>query len=138
MIVPKTEIIVTKDGVEIARKTVQPGEYLIGCEADCDLRVEADRVEGAHARLTVNYDEWLIEDLGSSSGTFLNGEPVATEARRVWPSQKITVGGAVLELHALTVEDPGASIMPTTAAIRKHLPPDFRNDRRYQIGGLVA
>lgn len=48
MIVPQTEIIITKDGVEIARKTVTPGEYVFGRGRDAmllpeELRVRATR-----------------------------------------------------------------------------------------------
>jgi len=33
MQIPETEIIVTKDGTEILRKTVRPGDYVIGRES---------------------------------------------------------------------------------------------------------
>ena len=76
MIVPQTEIVVTQNGVEVVRRTVVPGEYVIGSEAECDVPVEVEMVSHQHARLTVNYDHALIEDLGSSNGTFVSGRPV--------------------------------------------------------------
>jgi hypothetical protein len=32
MQIPQTEIIITRDGVELARGVVNPGEYVLGCE----------------------------------------------------------------------------------------------------------
>src|SRR5207248_2628153 len=81
--VPQIEIIVTKDGAELLRKSVKPGEYLIGREPDCDVQINAEMVSRKHARLTINYDHALIEDLGSSNGTFVNGKRV-TGCIRLW------------------------------------------------------
>jgi pSer/pThr/pTyr-binding forkhead associated (FHA) protein len=82
MLVPKTEIVITCEGAEVIRKTVPPGEYVIGREPGCDLPVEGvDLMSRRHARLTVNYDHVLIEDLGSSNGTFVNGQPVTGSTR---------------------------------------------------------
>ena len=61
MVIPQTEIIVTRDGIEIARKTVQPGDYVIGRDAGCEVAVEIDSVADRHAQLTINYDHALIE-----------------------------------------------------------------------------
>src|SRR5271163_3087898 len=103
MLVPETEIIVTKDGAEILRKTVRPGDYVIGREPACEVHLEVELVSRRHAQLTVNFDHALIEDLGSSNGTFINGRPV-TEATRLWPNQKIQIGAATLEVRRRKTE----------------------------------
>jgi len=138
MTAPQTEIIVTKDGVEIMRSTVPPGEYVIGREEDCNLQIDVDRVSRKHARLTINLDHALIEDLGSSNGTFVNGNRV-TESTRLWPNQKIQVGLATVELHRLrTISELGGPLAPHTAIVRQVLPEEFLRDRKYDIGGVVA
>ena len=76
---PETEVGIQIGGAEAARHVLQPGEYVLGSAADADLRVEAQLVSGRHARLTINYDHALIQDLGSSNGTFVNG-PAGGEA----------------------------------------------------------
>ena len=86
MLVPETEIIVTKGGAEIMRKTVRPDEYVIGREPGCDVPLEDELVSWRHAQLTVNSDHVLIEDLGSSNGTFVADRPI-TEATRLFPNQ---------------------------------------------------
>src|ERR1700733_12452851 len=138
MLVPETEIIVTKDGTELLRKTVRPGDYVIGREPGCEVHVEAELVSRRHAQLTVNFDHVLIEDLGSSNGTFVNGEPVK-EATRLWPNQKIQIGSARVEIRRIkTVPPPDVSLAPQTAAVQRLLPEDFLREKKYDIGKVVA
>ena len=49
----------------------------IGREADGGIRVDSPLVSRRHALLTRRHDGWWIQDLGSSNGTFLNGERIA-------------------------------------------------------------
>ena len=98
MFVPQTEIIVSHGGAEVSRHVLAPGEYVLGREPGVDVLVDVPLVSRRHARLTIDYSELFIADLGSSNGTFLNGQPV-TENTRVFPSQKITIGEATVELR---------------------------------------
>src|SRR6188768_1590811 len=100
MLVPETEIIISRDGAELARTTVRPGDYVIGSGKDADIVVKCAGVSGRHARLTVNFNEHFIEDLGSKNGVFVNGRAV-TDCVRLWPNQKIQMGEAVVEMHRL-------------------------------------
>jgi serine/threonine protein kinase len=138
MVIPKTEVIITVAGEEHARYLVEPGDYVIGRNADCSICVEADLVSRRHAQLTVNYDHAFIEDLGSSNGTQVNGKPVG-ERTRLWPNQKIQIGVTTIELRRLKAESsPNESVPPATAVVRKVLPEEFRRERKYEIGGLIA
>lgn len=49
---------------------------LIGRDFDADIRFRDKRVSREHARLTTRDERWWIEDLGSSNGTFVNGEKI--------------------------------------------------------------
>jgi serine/threonine protein kinase len=138
MQIPETEIIVTKDGAEILRKTVRPGDYVIGREPGCEVHLDVELVSRRHAQLTVNFDHALIEDLGSSNGTFVNGQRV-TEPTRLWPNQKIQIGSATVELHRVkAVSPPDVSLAPQTAAMQRLLPEEFLRDKKYDIGKIVA
>ena len=77
MHIPQTEVILRHDGTELVRVTLPPGEYVIGRDAQADIRDDTARLSRRHARLTVNYDHLLIEDLGSGTGTFVNEQPPA-------------------------------------------------------------
>ena len=99
MHVPQTEIILRHDGAELARLSLPPGEYVIGRARESDIHAETPLISRRHALLTINYDHLLIEDLGSSNGTFVNEQPVTT-ATRLYPNQSIRLGpGIVLEVR---------------------------------------
>src|SRR5439155_1429317 len=77
MATPQTEVLITVAGAERGRYIFEPGEYIVGRNPDCHIPVEADLVSRRHAKLTLNFDNAFIEDLGSSNGTQVNGQPVA-------------------------------------------------------------
>ncbi len=138
MFVPETEVLITSEGAELLRRVVTPGEYVIGRDVDCTLRVDVNLVSRQHARLTVNYHDLLLEDLGSSNGTFVNGERI-TAPTRIFPTQKIQIGTATLELRRRRADLTGeVSLAPATALVRRMLPVEFRGDRKYEIGRVVA
>jgi WD40 repeat protein/serine/threonine protein kinase len=138
MPIPEIELIVSQDGTELLRKTVRPGDYVIGREADCDVQLDVDLVSRRHAQLTVNFDHVLIEDLGSSNGTFVNDKLVAGPVR-LWPNQKITIGAATIVLRRVKTESGiDDSLSPHLAVMHKALPEEFLRDKKYDIGGIVA
>jgi ABC transport system ATP-binding/permease protein len=51
-----------------------PGEHSIGRAEDCRIIVEDMRVSRQHAVLRSSADGWSLEDLGSTCGTFLDGQ----------------------------------------------------------------
>jgi len=50
----------------------------IGRGSDCDVRIERERISRHHARLARMDEQLLLEDLGSTNGTFVNRERIAT------------------------------------------------------------
>jgi serine/threonine protein kinase len=134
---PETEIVVTKDGEELLRTKVTPGDYVIGREAGCSLVVPVDGVSRRHAKLTINFDHALIEDLGSSNGTYVADRKIA-ENTRLFPNQTIRIGTVTMQLRRLKYEPPADSISPHSAAVKRHLPPGFLRELKYDIGGIIA
>jgi len=49
---------------------------LVGRSLDCDIAVVSPHVSRQHARLTLENGQLMIEDLGSSNGTMVNGKAV--------------------------------------------------------------
>jgi ABC-type multidrug transport system ATPase subunit len=62
-------------GTQLIRAT--KGQLTVGRAPDNDHVVDHPMVSSHHARLTAQTGGWLLEDLGSANGTFLNGERVA-------------------------------------------------------------
>ena len=137
MNVPEIEIIFSKDGAELLRMKVPPGDYVIGREAGCTIVVPVEGVSRRHAKLIVNFDHTLIEDLGSSNGTFVAERKIA-EATRLFPNQAIRLGSVALLVRRLKFDGDPDSISPHSEAVKRYLPPDFLHERKYDIGGIIA
>jgi ABC-type multidrug transport system ATPase subunit/ABC-type multidrug transport system permease subunit len=70
--------------------------WLIGRGSDCDLVVPEAAVSTRHCRLTQQGSGFVIEDLGSKNGTFVNGAKIAPGAPvPVVPGAKVTLGISV-------------------------------------------
>ncbi len=69
----------------------QTTTWLIGAAIGCDLRVDRPFVSGKHCRLTHDGSSWRLEDLGSTNGTFVNGERISATTV-VSPTDRITLG----------------------------------------------
>ncbi len=65
--------------------------WIIGSGAQCDLIVDSPGVSGRHCRLTSTPDGYILEDLGSTNGTHVNGMRITTSCR-VTRSDTITLG----------------------------------------------
>jgi pSer/pThr/pTyr-binding forkhead associated (FHA) protein len=49
---------------------------VIGRGSDCQIRLDDDYSSTRHARLFQSEGEWWVEDLGSTNGTYLDGQRV--------------------------------------------------------------
>ncbi len=139
MIAPETEILITCDGQELLRRTLRPGEYLIGRATACELCVPSTTVSRKHARLTVNFSNLFLEDLGSFNGTTLNGGRMQGRTQ-IWHGQKIQIGNVSVELRKICTDlERGGSLAPSQAAVLDSLPEDVAfHHSGYKIGQLIG
>jgi hypothetical protein len=121
MLPPKTKVSVFKGENLVSEHELPPGEYVIGSGDDARIKIDGEPLLAKHAVLNVRFNDWIIEDMGSASGTFVNGERV-TEPRPVFPSQTIEVAAATIRLHRVRSDDPTLSMAPQTAEVRKLVP----------------
>ncbi|MBJ7346277.1 MAG: FHA domain-containing protein [Gemmataceae bacterium] len=64
---------------------------ILGRHPDCDIILTADGVSGRHCKITKTPQGWVLEDLGSSNGTFVNNLKI-TKPTLVSTSDAITLG----------------------------------------------
>ncbi|NJK90778.1 MAG: FHA domain-containing protein [Blastochloris sp.] len=55
---------------------------LLGRNADCSIRLNHPSVSRSHAKLHQHENQWYIQDLNSSNGTYLNGHRCETNTLR--------------------------------------------------------
>lgn len=80
--------------------TLSRGEMIIGRAEGCDIPLFGDRlVELEHARIVLEHGRFLLEDLGTTGGTFLNGRRV-TAPMALHAGDQIEIGRAVLRFGA--------------------------------------
>ncbi|PSL38026.1 pSer/pThr/pTyr-binding forkhead associated (FHA) protein [Labedella gwakjiensis] len=84
-----------REGQEIPLGT---GPLTIGRSADSSLVFRDDYTSTHHARLLQWNEEWMIQDLGSTNGTFLDGKRIGSPTQ-VPLNTPIKVGQTVFELR---------------------------------------
>jgi len=90
------------------------GEVIIGRGAELPVVLAEDMVSRKHARLTIQGERIRIEDLGSTNGTFVNGERV--KASDVKIGDRILIGTSIMKLLATEVPD-GRPARATTGGV---------------------
>ena len=71
---------------------------LLGRAQEATLVLEDDYASGRHARLSLQQGTWMVEDLGSTNGTFLGRNRVQAPTP-VSPGSPVRIGRTVLELR---------------------------------------
>ena len=80
---------------------LQPNrEIVIGRSSDLDMVLVEDMVSRKHAKILTTDREIAIQDLGSTNGTFVNGEKV--KKARLKEGDRILIGTSILKLVALS------------------------------------
>jgi len=74
-------------------------QVVIGRSSDLDMVLVEDMVSRKHAKISCHDGRVLIEDLGSTNGTFVNGEKIA-KAARLKEGDRILIGTSILKLVA--------------------------------------
>lgn len=90
---------------------LKAGENIIGRDPSSDVLINDPTVSRRHACLTIEDNHAYLQDLGSTNGTRLNGEPVGAERVPLPPNAELQFGSVVL-----TLELPEGFETPTVAA----------------------
>lgn len=79
---------------------------MVGRSRFCDIRLQEDTVSRLHAAFTLGKDGLVLQDLGSSNGTFVNGEAVV--------GSTLLAAGDVVRFGAVrgTIEDSEEQVEP--------------------------
>lgn len=91
-------LVVTHGPLANTRITLGQQPVLIGRADDSTLVLNDDYASTRHARLSRDGDDWYVEDLGSTNGTYLARNKVTTPTR-VPLGTPVRVGKTVIELR---------------------------------------
>ena len=88
-------VLIGLDGVyQATRWLLDADEFIIGRSPGCDLVVADRQISRKHARLVRGPEGYVLEDLGSKNGTYLNGTRI-DEPQRLQDGDEIQVALAV-------------------------------------------
>jgi len=111
-------------------------EIIIGRSSDLDMVLVEDMVSRKHAKITTDDHTVSIQDLGSTNGTFVNGEKI--RAVRLKEGDRILVGTSIIKLVAASGEAPvpAGSISENEARSRLQVTANRRPEPKMMQGNI--
>ncbi len=70
-------------------------EVVLGRGSDCDIQVDRDSVSRRHARVFRATEQWMVEDLQSTNGSYVNDVPVQNSPLR--DADFLKIGAAIFK-----------------------------------------
>ena len=80
------------------RAELDQAPILIGRGTDAAIRLDDDYVSTRHARIAASGEQWFVEDLGSTNGTYV-GTARITQPTTLTLGTQVRIGKTILELR---------------------------------------
>ena len=93
-----THVAVVEGANAGERADLEQAPLLIGRGPDAAIRLDDDYVSTRHARIASSGDQWFVEDLGSTNGTYV-GTARITQPTTLSLGTQVRIGKTVLELR---------------------------------------
>jgi hypothetical protein len=94
---PKRVVVLDARGRKVGAHNLS-GTLQVGRGTACEIRPDDTYLSQVHARISSRDGAWVVEDMGSTNGTFLNGRKV-TVPTQVAPGDRVQVGKTILEFR---------------------------------------
>jgi pSer/pThr/pTyr-binding forkhead associated (FHA) protein len=92
-----TSVVILEGGNVGEVVSLASAPILIGRGNDAAIRLDDDYVSTRHARIASSGDQWYVEDLGSTNGTYVGNSRI-TQATAISLGTQIRIGKTILEL----------------------------------------
>ncbi len=93
-----SQVVVTAGGNSGATADLDRAPILIGRGTDAAIRLDDDYVSTRHARIAASGDQWYVEDLGSTNGTYI-GSVRITQPTTITLGTQVRIGKTIVELR---------------------------------------
>lgn len=93
-----THVLVVEGANSGERADLDQAPILIGRGNDAAIRLDDDYVSTRHARIAASGEQWFVEDLGSTNGTYL-GSVRITQPTTLTLGAQVRIGKTILELR---------------------------------------
>ncbi|HAV78546.1 MAG TPA: hypothetical protein DCX53_14455 [Anaerolineae bacterium] len=95
--------------------TLEGDQLNIGRDSTNEVSINDAEISRRHARLTFQGGKYVLEDLGSTNGTFVNGQRLAGP-RVLKAGEVVSFGEQIVLVFEVTTNDPGATMVSPRAA----------------------
>lgn len=95
--------------------TLEGDQINIGRESSNEVSINDAEISRRHARLTFQGGKYVLEDLGSTNGTFVNGQRLAGP-RVLKAGEVVSFGEQIVLVFEVVTNDPGATMVSPRAA----------------------
>jgi pSer/pThr/pTyr-binding forkhead associated (FHA) protein len=92
------QVVIIEGGNSGETVSLTDAPLLIGRGTDAAIRLDDDYVSTRHARIASSGDQWFVEDLGSTNGTYVGSRRI-TQPTTIGPGSQVRIGKTVLELR---------------------------------------
>jgi pSer/pThr/pTyr-binding forkhead associated (FHA) protein len=93
-----THVLVVEGASAGERADLEHAPVLIGRGSDAAIKLDDDYVSTRHARIAASGDQWFVEDLGSTNGTYI-GTVRITQPTTITLGTQVRIGKTILELR---------------------------------------
>jgi pSer/pThr/pTyr-binding forkhead associated (FHA) protein len=90
-------LIVTAGALAGTRIALDGRPIMLGRADDSTLVLDDDYASTRHARISQSGNDWYVEDLGSTNGTYVNSEQIS-KAVRLGKGDMLQIGSTVFEV----------------------------------------
>ena len=93
-----SQVVIVEGGNRGESVSLADAPILIGRGTDAGIRLDDDYVSTRHAQIAASGDQWFVEDLGSTNGTYVGSRRIA-QATAIGLGTQIRIGKTILELR---------------------------------------
>ncbi len=93
-----TQVVIVEGGNAGEAVPLDQAPLLIGRGNDAAIRLDDDYASTRHARIASSGEQWYVEDLGSTNGTYVGSSRI-TQPTALQLGTRVRIGKTVLELR---------------------------------------
>lgn len=100
-------------------------QLIIGRDSSNNVPINDAEISRKHSRLSFQGGKYVLEDLGSTNGTFINGQRLSGPAV-LKPGDIVSLGEHIVLMYDMINIDPGATVAVSRKSLQAEPPPYAR------------
>jgi len=113
------KLVIREPGKPLREFQLEKGPYTLGRDEENDIVVSDETVSRKHARIKFENGCFIIEDLKSTSGVYVNGKKIGQECK-LNPGDDILIGSTEIEIEEEKTEDDRTKVL-SPEALQKYV-----------------